>query len=73
MQQLGLLLEQEYIIRLIEFKDNRNIENAIIGEEISIKYFIEISSGAASKYEGRKLALIITAPNDIPYDTSLTL
>lgn len=49
-----------------------DISNTNIGEEFEVGYNINLTGGANSKYEGRKLSLVISALNNVPEDLSLT-
>lgn len=51
----------------------KSIDNVVIGNEFNIDYSINLTTGAESKYEGRKLSLVITAPDDVPSDMNLTV
>lgn len=65
--------ELEFVIKQRRRFILENEERAIAGEEFNISYFMEDTEGADSKYEGRKISLILTAPDNIPTDTNLTI
>lgn len=48
-----------------------DISNINFGDKFNVNYSASISSGAESKYEGRKLSLVLKAPDNIMPDTSL--
>ncbi len=43
----------------------------IFGQDVEINYLTEKTAGVESKYMSRKLALVISAPDNIPLDTHL--
>ena len=49
------------------------ISNAKMGEKFNINYTMNLTQGADTKYGGRKASLVITAPDNIPSDTMLTI
>ena len=49
------------------------ISNANMGEKFKVKYTMNLTQGADTKYAGRKASLVITAPDNIPSDTMLTI
>lgn len=49
------------------------IANAKMGDNFKINYSMNLTQGADAKYQGRKASLVITAPDNIPSDTMLTV
>ena len=50
-----------------------NIAGTSMGKDFTVNYAMTLTEGADSKYEGRKASLVITAPDNIPVDTMLTV
>lgn len=50
-----------------------DIQNVNLGTKFNVGYSANLSLGAESTYEGRRLSLILKAPNNIMQDTSLTV
>ena len=50
-----------------------NITGTNMGKDFTVNYAMTLTEGADSKYEGRKASLVITAPDNIPVDTMLTV
>lgn len=49
------------------------ISNAKMGENFTVNYTMSLTQGADTKYGGRKASLVVTAPDNIPSDTMLTV
>lgn len=64
--------ELEFSIKKKRIFELENDESIIAGNDFVVSYSMQEAEGTESKYEGRKLSLVLTAPDDIPTDINLT-
>lgn len=61
-----------FVIRNKSVYTLNDISDTNMGQEFEVGYNINLTGGANSKYEGRKISLVISALDTVPEDLSLT-